>query len=447
MTRTTKGQLLSRLLGAFSRHRRGNVAVVGALTAIPLTMALGMGVDYALAGYRQDQINGLADSATLSGVTPNMMSTASASQSQTAAKNMFLSQLNTVPNVTYDASNVRVTASDVSNGTTITRTLTLHYTVSSPALFGGLLGMPTMNLSGQAVAVSTTAPNINFWLLLDDSPSMAIAATTSGIATMVAATPHQGGCAFACHEVNPANDGLGNPNGEDNYALARNLGVTLRIDLINYATQSLLNTAQTTSSNYHTTYKFALYTMDINTAPVGTYSTPTVLSSAQINALNISALEVYNQSCVTQSNCNNDTDSYLDQAIGNMNTTMPSPGNGTNNTGDTPQEVLFIVSDGVNDYINAGGGRVMSPLSQNLNYCTAVKNKGIRIAYLYTTYNPLPTNSFYNSNIAPFQPSIATFAQSCASPGLYFQVSTDGDISGAMQTLFQRAVATAHLTT
>jgi hypothetical protein len=64
---------------------------------------------------------------------------------------------------------------------------------------------------------------------------------------------------------------------------------------------------------------------------------------------------------------------------------------------------------------------------------------------LYLTYNPLPTNSWYNSYIAPFQPSIATQAQNCASPGLYFQVNTDGDITAAMNTLFQRAVATAHL--
>jgi hypothetical protein len=58
----------------------------------------------------------------------------------------------------------------------------------------------------------------------------------------------------------------------------------------------------------------------------------------------------------------------------------------------------------------------------------------------------LPTNAWYNSYIAPFQPNIGPNLQSCASPGLYFQVSTDQDISAAMVALFNKAVATAHLT-
>jgi hypothetical protein len=35
--------------------------------------------------------------------------------------------------------------------------------------------------------------------------------------------------------------------------------------------------------------------------------------------------------------------------------------------------------------------------------------------------------------------------QSCASPGLFFSVTTDGDITAAMQGLFQQAIATARL--
>jgi Flp pilus assembly protein TadG len=454
MTRVAFARRVSGLWGRLLGHRRGNVAVVAALTAIPLTMALGMCVDYALAGYKQDQINGIADAATLAGVTPQMMSTASAAQSQQVAQNMFLSQLSSVPNINIAGSKITVTATDTPNGATITRSLTLRYTVASTSVFGPLIGMTNMQISGQSAAVSATAPNINFWMLLDDSPSMAIAATTADIATLVAATPKQGGCAFACHEINPTADNLGNPGGptQDNYALARSLGVTLRIDLVNNALQQLLATASTTQSTFHTTYDFAIYTMDYNLTAVGNgsqanaYAKPTPIS--QIVNPTIAALEVYNQSCITQTNCNNDTDSYLDATTAQLGAYIYAndpPGNGTNNPGDHPQAVLFIVSDGVTDYVS-GGSRLMSPISRNIDSCTAIKNEGIRIAFLYTTYYPLPTNSFYNSNIAPFQPSVATYAQNCASPGLYFQVSTDGDITGAMTTLFQRAVATARLT-
>ena len=91
------------------------------------------------------------------------------------------------------------------------------------------------------------------------------------------------------------------------------------------------------------------------------------------------------------------------------------------------------------------GSRVQSLM--NTSYCTTIKNRGIRIAVLYTTYLPLPTNSWYNSYIKPFQPNIGSNLQSCASPGLHFQVSTDQDISGALAQLFNIAVETAHLTT
>ena len=436
---------------AFIRHRRGNVAIIASVVALPLTVALGMGVDYTFASYRQDQINGFADSATLSAVTPNMMATSSATQSQATASAMFMSQLATIPNINYGASSVTVTASDTTNAAVVTRTVHLSYTVASNNIFGGLLGMNSVTLSGISTATSSTAPNINFWMLLDDSPSMAIAATTTDINTMVANTPIQGGCAFACHETNPTADGLGNPpikgyplGGEDNYALARSLGVTLRIDLVNTATQNLLTTAASTAATYHTSYKFALYTMDYNLSAITGYSTPTTVSSSQISNLGISAITVFDNDCLTVTNCNNDTDSYLDQNMGTLGNKMPAPGNGTNSPTDTPQEVMFVVTDGVDDYYS-GSTRVMAALGKNFTNCAAIKTAGIRIAFLYLTYNPLPTNSFYVSNIAPFQSTIATQAQNCASPGLYFEVNTGGDISGAMTTLFQRAVATAHL--
>ena len=41
---------------------------------------------------------------------------------------------------------------------------------------------------------------------------------------------------------------------------------------------------------------------------------------------------------------------------------------------------------------------------------------------------------------------MALAAQQCATSGLYYQVSTDGDISAAMQALFQKVVSTARLT-
>jgi hypothetical protein len=253
--------------------------------------------------------------------------------------------------------------------------------------------------------------------------------------------------------------------GLDNFSLARSLGVTLRIDLVNYAVTNLMSTAAAMAATNLTTYGVSVSTMDYQVHQL--YQTGNIannLTAAQSAVGTLSQLEVAYNGCLTISNCNlngagNDQDSFLDLGLSTLDTLntstynattgpgyqMYTPGQGTNNAGDSPQEVLFIISDGVVDE-SVLGNRQMAPINTLVDNCTAIKAHNIRIAFLYLTYNPLPTNTFYNQNIAPFQSSIATAAQNCASSGLYQQVSTDGDVSAALTGLFQTAVATAHLT-
>ena len=90
----------------------------------------------------------------------------------------------------------------------------------------------------------------------------------------------------------------------------------------------------------------------------------------------------------------------------------------------------------------------------NVALCTAIKNRGIKIAVLYTTYDQLPTNAWYMQWIDPFNagpwgPSpnsqVAQNMQSCATPGYYFEVSPTQGISEAMSTLFKKAAADARI--
>jgi hypothetical protein len=89
-------------------------------------------------------------------------------------------------------------------------------------------------------------------------------------------------------------------------------------------------------------------------------------------------------------------------------------------------------------------GRCHSQL--NPAFCQTIKDRGIKIAVLYTTYLPLPTNDHYNKWIAPWSTSISPTMEKCASPGLFFEVSPSQGISEAMNALFQKAVAQARLT-
>jgi hypothetical protein len=418
------------------RSTHANVTVTFALALVPLLFLVGMGVDYTSATSREEQLSAIADAAALAAVTPAMMSQSDAA-SIAAAQNTFNGQASALSGVTYNkGSGLTVTISD----TITTRTATISYTAQSQDSFPNVLGMSGITLSGTAKAVGGLAPNIDFYLLLDSSPSMAIAATQPGIDTMVANTSAQGGCAFGCHETDPAADNLGNPNNEDNYALARNLGVTLRIDNLRAAAQSLMTTAQTTETENHANYRMAIYTFDQAVTTIGTLTSN--LSQAETEAGNITLLEVYKNNWLTNINNNSDTDTNYDSAMTTLNTTMPDPGNGTNTKGDTPQEVLFFVTDGVEDEL-VNGGRQQSLMSNS--WCTTIKKRGIRIAVLYTTYLPLPTNTWYNTYISPFQTQIGPTLESCASPGLYYAVQTGGDITGALTDLFQKAVQTSYL--
>jgi len=419
----------------FFKSSRGNAAVIFALCAVPMTYLVGLGIDYGSAAIRAEQLNAAADSAALAAVTTSMMAKGDAA-SVAAATNAFNAQATTIAGITYNPTNLTVSVVD----SVTTRTVTVKYAAASQNAFPSLLGQPTMPLTGQTQAIGQSPPNINFYLLLDSSPSMAIAATQNGITTMVNNTQSQGGCAFACHQSNAAKDNLGNPGGEDNYALARALNVTLRIDLLSQAAQNLMTTAQQTETANNATYKMAIYTFDAAFNLIGNL-TPN-LNLAGTEAGNVRALQVYANNLLTSTNSNNDEDTNYDNAMSNINSVMPNPGNGTNAPGDTPQEVMFFVTDGVEDE-NVNGGRQQSVMDPG--WCTTVKNRGIRIAIIYTTYYPLPTNAWYNTYISPIQGNIAPTLQSCASPGLYYEVSTGGDISAALSSLFQTAVATAHL--
>jgi Flp pilus assembly protein TadG len=438
--RTPRAGAVLHPMAGFGRDRSGSAAILFAFSLIPITLLVGMGLDFSSAMRKRALLNAAADAAALAAVTPGMMTQPDAAVT-TAAQNMFAAQASAIPALNYGVPSIAISYSG------LVRTVTVSYSASSVNSFGGILGQTNWSLSGRSQAASSAAPNINFYLLLDNSPSMDIAATTAGISTMVAATSAQGGCAFACHESNPAADNLGNPGGVDNYTLAQQLNVVTRMQNLASATQSLMTTAAATETANNATYEMAIYTFNasgLNTIQLLTQN----LANAQRAAANIDVLEVYSNNYLTKTNNNKDADTNFETAMAQINGIMPAPGTGA--PSGTPQEVLLIVSDGVDDEISSScsqplsGTRCQQPFNTTL--CTTVKNRGILIAVLYTDYLPLPTNAWYNSWIAPFQSQIGPNMQSCASPGLFFSVTTDGDITSAMQALFQKAVTTARLT-
>ena len=202
-------------MGRFRRNEGGTMALFVALSSIPIIFSVGAGIDYSTANMAKSKLDAVADAAALAAVDHNAIS-GTADAAKTTATTVFNAEAINLKNVAIGT--VTVTVTDANGG----RTAVVSYTATKTNTFMGLMGIPSTTISGSASSAAGLSVNINFYLLLDNSPSMNIAATTAGIQKMVANTSAQGGCAFACHETDPSADNLGNPNGEDNYTLARN---------------------------------------------------------------------------------------------------------------------------------------------------------------------------------------------------------------------------------
>lgn len=75
---------MRRLIG----DREGNVAIIFALSLIPIVFLTGMAMDFSSATSKRIRLNAAADAAALSAVTPTMMGQ-TAANAQTAAQNIF----------------------------------------------------------------------------------------------------------------------------------------------------------------------------------------------------------------------------------------------------------------------------------------------------------------------------------------------------------------------
>jgi Flp pilus assembly protein TadG len=469
----------------------GNVTILFALSAPVLLLGIGMAIDFSRAASVRTKLNGVADAAALFALTPAMLQQ-NPSAAQTAAVSFFKGQAATMTDLVPGSVNATVTIT-ASATSSLSRVVNLTYSAQTRNFFGGLEPSSTFQIGGSSTATASIPPNIDFYLLLDNSPSMSLPATSAGVALMQTLTPDQGACAFACHQASTNNgDTADNPclkgavystptlagpppsttagkkycaasqgTQIDDFGLARLNGIKLRLDELASGVTSLMTIAANTaaSGQYATppNYRFAAYSMDSlwnlpssNTlwmALTANYRSAWATASASFGVMQMwsNSNGCANAAC-TSGVAFNDVATNYDIAMSSIKSTMPTPGAGTNTPGDSPQIVLFLVTDGVEDEQN--GIRLIQPINAGTshNYCNDIKARGIKIAVLYTEYLPLPTNSFYNNNVKPFQSQIGPALSACASPGLYYDAGLDADLGVALATLFQSVTQSATLT-
>ncbi|WP_026283760.1 pilus assembly protein TadG-related protein [Rhizobium sp. 2MFCol3.1] len=422
----------------FSNCRAGNFGILTAILLVPMIGAAGVAIDFSHAVEIRTQLYNAADAAAVGAVAEKsaavsqamtMSGDGSIAVGESEARNLFSGQMSgealSLP--------VSLTATVTRNLNRVTSNITFRASV--PTTFMSIFGKNSVDVSGTASAEFLTASFMDFYILIDNTPSMGVGATPADVAKMQANTSDS--CAFACHDIASGNKSY--------YNLAKSLGVTMRIDTVRQATQQLTTTAKTTrvASNQ---FRMGVYTFGTKAedAKLTTISNPTYdLDQVRSYTDAVDLMTIPNQGY------NNDQTTSFDSALTQMNTIITAPGTGS--TSADPQKVLFFVADGVGDSYKPSictkkttGGRCQEPI--DTSFCAPLKARGIKIAVLYTTYLPLPTNSWYNTWISPFQSQISTKMAECASPGLYFEVTPTDGIADAMKTLFLRVVRQPRLT-
>jgi Flp pilus assembly protein TadG len=472
-----RGWPTPRIIREFTRNSSGNIAVLFGICLVPLAAAVGAAFDYSRVSAVRSKLDNAADVAALASVSKNANPFLN-TPTEAGVQQWFNAAVGTIPGVTITGFQATITPS-VTN-----MVVTVNYTASVQTTMGALLGVSSVSIGGTATAQTNAPPYVDFYLVLDNSPSMGLGATADDISHLQTLTPDS--CAFACHQHSFNSSGqITGDNTSDYYHVARNNGVTLRIDVLRTATQQLTQTAAA-AETVAGQFRMAVYTFSDTFQTIAGLSSDMNSVSTSAGAIDL-AYAYYNQ---------RDAQTSFDTALSYVNGIIPNPGSGAGPA--APQEFMFLVTDGVEDepvgnasgsgdpadgpssYLplnnqpnlantqtgNVNTGRLIDLIKTgSTSLCTTIKNRGIKIAVLYTPYLPVTNNAFYNkwigatstnlNNNNPVNPQdptdpanngVGKALKACASPGFYYQVTPTTGISEAMQALFQAAITSVLLT-
>jgi hypothetical protein len=425
--------LLNRLFG----DRSGNFGMVLGLVMAPMALVTGVAVDYGYAVSVKGELQIAADSAAIGALSEQSAGVLAAlTQSLTGeltlakqdAENLFGANL-AARTKSY------VTKTEISiKRTGVTFTSHVAYSGSVPTSFLGMFGIRQIPIAGVAEGSYVPANYIDFHLMLDNSPSMGLGATTADIAKMEANTPDK--CAFACHIEGSTND---------YYTLSKQLGVILRVHLVSQAAQKMMETAKKVR-RYSNQYRMAVYSMGAKATKVELTNVAQLSSDLDDVKSKTATIDLMS---IPHQGYDNDQQTDFEKMLKELKKVMDEGGSGLNNT--DRQKVLFFVSDGVNDSYNPSGckkkvtgGRCQSPIDTKI--CDQIKKNNIQIAVLYTTYLSIENNGWYRDWIKPFRSELATEMKQCATDGLFFEVSPSQGIDEAMNALFLKVINMPKLT-
>jgi Flp pilus assembly protein TadG len=213
---------LQQYVSRFCRDRRGNVAIIFTIAAIPLISAVGCAVDYSLGTRMKAKLQTAADAASIAALSQKspgfiaasvMTGNGSITEGVADANNVFDANMNGITGYQLVERKSVVTKTGIKLAASVT------FTANVPTTFLKVIGYQQLTVTGVSSSAATLPPYLDFYLTLDVSGSMGLPSTPAEQARLGAINPDDYvdyvsgsppvGCTLACHftaQKNGCND-------------------------------------------------------------------------------------------------------------------------------------------------------------------------------------------------------------------------------------------------
>ncbi|ARO27928.1 Flp pilus assembly Tad-like protein (plasmid) [Rhizobium sp. TAL182] len=428
-------------LRSLGRDRGGNVAIVVALSLVPMLVAVGASFDYIRSYNVRQRMQSDLDAALIAAVK-QINNTEDTDALKEKVADWFHAQVDnsyTLGDIDIDTLNHNITAT--ANGTV-------------PTTFMKIANIETVPVSVASAVKGPATSYLNVYIVIDTSPSMLLAATTSGQSTMYTGIK----CQFACHTGDSHT--IGKTTYATNYDYSKEKKIKLRADVAGDAVREVLDMIDESDEN-HERIKVGLYSLGDTLSEVlaPTLSTDTARtrladSSYGLTSATSKAATYFNVSLAT-----------LKQKVG-------AGGDGTSSG--SPLKLVLLLTDGVQsqrEWVTNGSKYWPKVAPLNPAWCDYLKNQSNTMAVLYTEYLPITTDWGYNATVGSTMASanwkstwggtmdsgVSTsitrrdyipyaLADCASSKSLFISASSSTEITAGLSTLFTQYLSSVRLT-
>jgi Flp pilus assembly protein TadG len=445
------GDHLIAALRRLLRSRNGNVAIVVALSLVPMMLAVGASLDYIRAYNVRQKMQSDLDAALIAAV--KQINTADTDSLKQKVADWFNSQSESsysVGNIEIDTTNHKITAT--ASGVVPTTLMKI----------ADISNVPVM------VASSVKGPStsyLNVYIVIDKSPSMLLAATSAGQQTMYNGI----GCQFACHTGDAHT--TGGTSYANNYAYSVAKGIKLRADVAVDAVSEVIDMIDNADST-HERIRVGLYSLGDTTTEV---LAPTFETTSARKRLSDDSYGLTSATSTTYT--------FFDVALSALQQKVGTGGDGSSSA--KPLKLVLLLTDGVQskrEWVTDGvkwSGSTITTAGPSWNkvapfnpdWCAYLKNQSNTMAVLYTEYLPITTDWGYNNTVGSTMASASwhstwggtmdsgvstsitrrdyipyALADCASSKSLFISASSSTDIVSGLSALFTQYLASVRLT-